>query len=101
MNKLFILLSTLSLCVVSCNKKDNYREAAQVIGYDGTMCGCCLGYMIKLNDDNSNHYYLARTLPANAGINPTSTFPISVEIDYAKNDEACDKVITVSRLKRN
>ena len=99
MNKLILLLSTLTL-LAACNKKDAYRESAQVIGYDGTKCECCGGYMVKLTDDNSNNYLLARSLPSSAGINPASTFPINVDIDYEKNDKNCDKVITVTRLSR-
>jgi hypothetical protein len=100
MNKLILLLSALTIIFVSCNKKSSYRETAQIIGYDGTMCGCCMGYMIKTSEDKTNTYYLARTLPASAGINPNSTFPINVEIDYEKNDKNCEKVITVTRLNR-
>lgn len=99
MNKLILLLSTLTL-LAACNKKDSYRASAQVVGYDGTKCGCCMGYMVKLTDDNSNNYLLARSLPASAGINTASPFPINVEIDYEKNDKDCDKVITVTRLNR-
>lgn len=100
MKRILLPLSAFILLTASCNKKDSYRATAQVIGYDGTMCGCCLGFMIKLSDDNTNTYYLARTLPASAGINPMSTFPINVEIDYDQNDESCEKVIDVTRLTR-
>jgi len=100
MKKLILLSSAFIVLAASCSKRDSYRADAQVIGYDGTMCGCCSGFMIKLTDDNSNTYLLARTLPANAGINPMSAFPIPVEIDYDKSDKNCEKVITVSRITR-
>jgi len=100
MNKLLLLLSALVVLGASCSKKDSHRDTASVIGYDGTMCGCCLGFMIKMDGDNTNTYYLARSLPASAGINPTSTFPIRVEVDYEKNDANCEQVIMVTRLER-
>lgn len=84
----------------SCDKKYDYTESAQIIGYDGTMCGCCGGYMVKSSEDYSMGYYLARTLPSSAGISPTSSFPINVEINYTKDDKTCDKVITVIHLTR-
>ena len=100
MNKLILLLASLTMLTLSCNKKDNYRENAQIVGYDGTYCACCGGFMVKIEGDNSNNYYIARTLPSNAGINPMSTYPINVELDYDKNDKNCDKIITVTRIKR-
>lgn len=100
MNKLIPLLISFTVVLFSCNKKDNYRGNAQILGYDGTYCACCGGFMIKVEGDNSNNYYLARTLPSNAGINPMSSFPINVELDYDKNDKNCDQVITVTRIRK-
>lgn len=100
MNKLILLLCTLALWASSCNKKGNYREDAQIVGYDLSKCGCCGGFMVRLQSDNSGIFYLAKTLPSDAGINQNSTFPVAVELDYDKDDKNCDKVITVTRLRK-
>lgn len=100
MSKLILPLAALTFWITSCNKKGNFREDAQIVGYDATKCACCGGFMIRLQSDNAAGFYLSRTLPADAGINPMSTFPVSVELDYEKNDEDCDKVITVTRVRK-
>ena len=100
MNKLIPLIISFTLLLFSCTKKDNYRENAQILGYDNTYCACCGGFMIKVEGDNSNNYYLARVLPSDAGINQMSSFPINVELDYDKSDKNCDKVITVTRIRK-
>lgn len=100
MNKLIPLFISFTILLCACNKRDNYRDNAQILGYDGTYCGCCSGFMIKMDGDKSNNYYLARSLPSNAGINPMSSFPVNIELDYEKNDKNCDKVITVTRIRK-
>jgi len=100
MKKLLLPFVALTIWTASCSKKDSYRGSGQVIGYDGTYCACCGGYMIRLADDDSKPYYIARTLPANLGLNPMSTYPVNVELDYEKNVESCDEIIRVTRIVR-
>jgi hypothetical protein len=101
MNKLLTVLCALVILLASCDKNNNYRGDAKIIGYDVTECGCCGGYMVKMDDDNTNKYYLAKSLPSNAGINPMSTYPVSVEIDWVKTDGDCDDTfIAIKRIRR-
>jgi len=86
--------------LAACTKQDKNRNTAQITGYDTRTCECCGGFTIKITDDDKAGNFITKDLPADAGINQYSTFPINVEIDYTKSKEGCDEVITVTRVRK-
>jgi hypothetical protein len=70
------------LCIVlSCGKTTTYSDTGKITGPNMLMCPtiCCSGYYIEI----SSTKYLFQQLPANSGIDLTSsTYPIFVELDW-------------------
>lgn len=100
MKKFSLLVGATLLFLGACTKQNMNRNTAQITGYDTRTCECCGGFMVKITDDKDAGNFVTKELPADAGINQYSTFPINVEIDYTKNKENCTEVITVSRVRK-
>jgi hypothetical protein len=99
---LAILILTLGLTSLAFTPKDDCTTNAQVLGFDGTKCACCHGWMIEIN----NKTYLADSIP---GFNRNSpyfingsplfdshAYPVSVIMDYAILEGNCKNRIEVT-----
>jgi hypothetical protein len=100
MKKISILLGAALIFFGACTKHDQNRNTAQITGYATTMDPCSGGFTIKVTDDDDKGNLVAKTLPAEAGITQYSVFPINVEIDYTQDDETCESLITVTRVRK-
>ncbi len=96
MKKLLFLLTT-SFLLSACDKKDSYTKAT-VTGFDYTLCACCGGYYVKINDET-----FRATQYVENGILNTDAFPIEVRIKYNTIDDKCgmdDKQIKITAIKK-
>jgi len=100
MKKITFLLAAAVLTLSACTKRDAHRNTGIITGYATTQDPCSGGFMIKITDDDKKGNLVTKTLPDDAGINPYSTFPINVEIDYTQDDKTCDQLIVVTRVRK-
>jgi hypothetical protein len=85
---------------MACNKEDkDYRSMGTITGIDGTMCGCCGGWIINIDDGR----YLIDSMPDNSGLDLSKeTFPITVKLDWQVVNNECSFFgrITVQKIKK-
>jgi hypothetical protein len=93
-----IRIILLVFILMACSKEnDNYRSNGVIIGYDITMCACCGGLIIIIDEVR----YLIDSLPANSEIDKVETYPISVKLDWQLIKQGCpDNRISVQRIKK-
>lgn len=84
--------------LIACTKEnDNYRSVGTIVGIDGTMCGCCGGWIIVIDDVR----YLIDSMPNNSNLDlAKETFPITVKLDWQPVNNGCSAFhrITVLRI---
>ena len=89
--------------LTSCNNDDDtttptFESTAMIWGLDLTLCGCCGGQVIDIDEDQLDKRFTE--LPANSGIDlVNSTFPIAVRLNWSNSNEYCDKGITVEAIE--
>jgi len=90
----------LVLIMIACTKEnDDYKSIGTITGMDGTMCGCCGGWIININ----NGRYLIDSMPDNSGLDLSKeTFPVTVKLDWQVVNNGCSFYgrITVLRIKK-
>jgi len=90
----------LVLIIFACTKEnDDYKSIGTITGIDGTMCGCCGGWIINIDDGR----YLIDSMPDNSGLDLSKeTFPITVKLDWQVVNNGCSFFgrITVQRIKK-
>jgi hypothetical protein len=88
----------LLIIMVGCTKENsNYKSVGTIAGFDHTMCGCCGGWIIIIDDTT----YLIDSMPEDSEINlATETFPITVKLDWKLVNNGCSAYnrITVQRI---
>jgi hypothetical protein len=105
MKKLLFLLSLLVMvttaAVVSCDKGDDlYKSRGVIYGIDPTMCACCGGWLIEID----NVRYRFEEIPENSGFTLISqSLPFAVRLDWQLVKDGCPssmKWITIERIKK-
>jgi hypothetical protein len=90
----------LVLIMFACTKEHNdYKSVGTITGIDGTMCGCCGGWIINIEDVR----YLIDSMPDDSNLNlATEMFPITVKLDWQLVNNGCSAFnrITVQRIKK-
>jgi hypothetical protein len=90
----------LVIIMMACTKENNdYKAIGTVTGVDGTMCGCCGGWIIFIEDVK----YLIDSMPKDSNIDlATETFPITVKLDWQLVNTGCSAFnrITVLKIKK-
>jgi hypothetical protein len=73
--------------IFSCTKENNnYKSVGTITGIDGTMCGCCGGWIINIEDI----IYLIVTMPNDSNLDLSKeTFPITVKLDWQLVSNGC------------
>ena len=87
-----ILLSTLIFLCIGCKKEVDTMNSGQITGPDMSLCPCCGGWFIDID----NHTYRFLELPENSNFNiEDETFPINVNLDWQNDANAClgDEII--------
>ncbi len=86
--------------MIACTKENsNYESVGTITGIDGTMCGCCGGWIIYIDDDR----YLIDSIPVFSNLDlATETFPVTVKLDWQLVSNGCSAFsrITVTRIKK-
>jgi hypothetical protein len=89
----------LVLIMIACTKEnDDFRSVGTIMGIDGTMCGCCGGWVIIIQDTK----YLIDSLPEYSDPDLSKeTFPITVKLDWQLLS-GCSNFnrISVQRIKK-
>lgn len=99
MRRAGLIILMVFVAFVTCNKdKDTYKSVGIITGEDMTMCACCGGYIIYIDDVR----YLFDSVPENSGINlQKETFPLTVQLDWQLIESGCHLRIEVLRIKKN
>jgi hypothetical protein len=86
--------------MIACTKENNdFKSVGTITGIDGTMCGCCGGWIINIEDVR----YLIDSMPENSSLNlAEETFPITVNLDWKLVNNECSffNRIAVQRIKK-
>jgi len=86
--------------MIACTKENSdYKSVGTIVGIDGTMCGCCGGWIINIEDVR----YLIDSMPENSGLDlAKETFPITVKLNWQLVSNGCSVLnrITVLRIKK-
>lgn len=96
-NLTFIALIILSM-TIGCGK-DDPNNYGQITGPDMSLCPCCGGWFIEIEDETYRFF----NLPENSGINLTNeSWPIYVELEWVKDGNGCmgDEIFINSIRKR-
>jgi len=105
MKKLFHLLSFLIfltiVTILSCSKGDEFYKSRGVIyGIDPTMCGCCGGWLIEIEEVG----YHFGEIPEDSNFNLIyDSLPIYVRLDWQLINDGCPssmKWIAIQRIKK-
>ena len=86
--------------MMACTKENgDYKSVGTITGIDGTMCGCCGGWIINIDSGR----YLIDSMPKNSGLDLSKEiFPITVKLDWqvVKNECSFFGRIAVQRIKK-
>ena len=94
------ILLIIFIAFVSCSKdKDTFQSVGIITGYDLTMCACCGGYIIYIDDVR----YLFDSIPEGSDLNlQKETFPVTVQLDWELIKSGCpNNRINILRIKKN
>ena len=94
-----IRLIFLIFIMIACTKENiDYKSVGTITGDDLSMCACCGGWIIIINDGR----YLIDSMPKNSGLNLSpETFPITVKLDWQLlNNCGSFNRISVQRIKK-
>lgn len=86
----------------SCKKEKPFQNNAELIGLDYSMCPCCGGIKIVIdNVPNPNgDYFLVDTLPTDFKLGNNPKFPLSVKVDWKIETKCFGNYINISRIAR-
>lgn len=82
--------SIILLLIVGCGKAaQKCKFQGQIVGYDGTECMCCPGWIIKANEDSIKILSLPNETEL-WEIARSKGYPIDIEIEYQSYQGDCD-----------
>ena len=86
MKHLLLALSITLLTFSACNKDDAYQNTGIITGPDYSMCMCCGGWLIEI-DNTTYRFY---ELPEGSDFNlEKPTYPIMVKLNWKMKDPTC------------
>lgn len=86
MRILILVLSLSFLSISSCKKDDEYQSDGIITGQDLSLCGCCGGWFIEI-DNTTYRFY---ELPQGSDFTlDNATFPVTVKLNWKMMDNAC------------
>jgi hypothetical protein len=101
---LYVSLIILSLTILTCNKDEPFMSNAEIIGLDASMCVCCGGTEITIDNiinPNGKKYFLTEKLPADFFLGVEPVFPIKVKIDWKIDTLHCSgNYIDITKIAR-
>lgn len=99
MKKIILLL--VLIISVSCSKNDDektYKSVGIIEGIDMTMCACCGGYIIKIENKT---YRFQDEFPNKENLD-LENLPINVNLDWELKKDPCSSfnIITISAIEQ-
>ncbi|MDC1324684.1 hypothetical protein N8216_01475 [Flavobacteriaceae bacterium] len=90
-----------AILFTSCSNDDDsqaqFESTAIISGLDMTLCGCCGGWIIDINEQELGKRF--SQLPQNSNIDlQNSTFPLSVQLNWSESNEYCGQGITIESI---
>ena len=100
--KMLTLFFALGCIALSCKNDDDsptqFESTAIISGLDLTLCACCGGWIINIDQEESARRF--SELPQNATIDlENSTFPITVQLNWEASDEYCGNGIIIESIQ--
>lgn len=97
-NTLVLLLILTSILVVSC-EKTKYDSVGTITGADMTLCACCGGYFIVI--ENTKYRFDKNELPKGFSFNDEQ-IPLNVKLNFELNAGVCsgNNWINITRIKK-
>jgi len=95
------------LLIFSCDRDDDddnveisYESTGVIVGLDLTLCACCGGYLIRLEDSAENLNFDA--LPSSSDIElDKEEFPLAVKLNITRGiSEACTNIIQIDAIEK-
>ncbi len=100
MKRVKLIVFLILVAFASCDKDtDSYRSVGIITGMDGTMCGCCGGWIIYIDDVR----YLIDSMPKKSNLDlQKETFPLTVQLDWQLINSSCPLLrIDVLRIRKD
>lgn len=98
-----IAFSTMmALTILSCKKEKPFQSNAELIGFDYSMCPCCGGTKITIDNVSNPHgdYFLVGSLPTDFNLGNNPKFPVKIKIDWKIGPQCLGNYIDISRIAR-
>ncbi|MBZ5856818.1 hypothetical protein [Flavihumibacter profundi] len=102
-----ILILILAISAITSCKKEKpyqYKNTAQIIGYDLRDCPCCGGYQVTIDNvpnPNGNSFFLAGEFPSNFSLGTNPAFPVAVKMDWEVLTTTCfGNYIKISKIEK-
>ncbi len=94
------LLGLALLMLASCNDDDNNISEGTIVGPDNTLCACCGGYKIVV--DQFTYRFFDDDLPSGSTILQGAIFPLRVELRFEQESDLCNGIdrITIEEIKK-
>jgi len=94
-----LLLLLIIVAIAACDKdNESYKSIGTITGVDVTMCACCGGYIIYIDDVR----YLFDSIPKDSDLDlQKETFPLTVKLDWQLIKSSCPlNRINILRIKK-
>ena len=88
------------LALASCNQEDNSIKDGSIVGPDNTLCPCCGGYLIVI--DQFTYRFFDGDLPSGSTVLNNPTYPIEVELRFEQESDLCNGIdrISIEEIKK-
>lgn len=95
-----IVLLFVLIILASCSNDDKvktYKSEGKITGYDYTLCACCGGYFVEIEN---KIYRFPDEFPNKENLD-LENLPIDIKLDWELKKDACiEDVITISAIEQ-
>lgn len=88
------LLGIALLTLASCGNEDSGVVEGTIIGIDNTLCPCCGGYLIII--DQFTYRFFDSDLPVGNTVLQGAVFPLDVELRFEQESDLCNNIDRIS-----
>lgn len=86
------------MIISNCSKDTNWMDQAEITGFDPSLCACCGGIFIKIDDDIFSFDRIPEG--SSVSLSSESTFPIPVNINWHPMEGACSSNrVTITEME--
>ena len=87
--------------LMNCNTDDNteieFESTAKILGFDMTLCGCCGGWIISIDGNDSNLRFSELPKESNI-ILENAEFPLLVKLNWSESNDYCGRGISIESI---